>query len=575
MDAARRATDKELARIEKRLTEIYGRASKEIGEKADKYFQRFAELDKKKRALVESGDITEADYKKWRQGKIMTGEHWKEMQRQTAQRLTQADGEAQAYINGRMPSVYSLNYNSVAEGLESAVKGYSFELVDAATVRNLATSDKTLLPYKTIDGKKAERWHTQRVNAEVMQGILQGESVPQIARRMKTNVGMTAKGSAVRNARTSVTSAENKGRMDMLHNAEGMGIVTQKEWVAAIDSHTRESHAEINGETVDMDEEFSNGLMYPGDPDGEPAEVYNCFVGDTKTASDSEIVRSYCHEYEGVLIKIKTASGVSFTCTPNHPILCGSGWVKANLLNKGDHILVTSIGNSANSWGNPNINHILTRMDALHKFLDIMRCKRTCALGVNFHGDVSASNVEIIAFERFLWPNGDSFFGKRVYKFLLKLSNKSASCESALFKHLLSIWFSALCFVCRACKSFAFFWRRLCHSQKHRFRARTRSNANRLEPESNNASANSIFLREPLDGFPGTISEDKIVDVDRIVSKCHVFNLQTENGYYFVNSIIPQTDGKCNGKFAIAQNCRCRLGYKIVEIGGRKVGNRG
>ena len=91
MDAAHRATDKELERIEKKLTEIYKQAAKELGEKADKYFERFKELDQQKQALVKAGKMTEAEYKKWRHGKLMTGEHWKQMQKQAAQRLTEAD----------------------------------------------------------------------------------------------------------------------------------------------------------------------------------------------------------------------------------------------------------------------------------------------------------------------------------------------------------------------------------------------------------------------------------------------------------------------------------------------------
>lgn len=279
MDAAHRATDKELERIEKKLTEIYKQAAKELGEKADKYFERFEVLDQQKRALVQAGKMTEAEYKKWRHGKLMTGEHWKQMQKQAAQRLTEADRIAAEYTNGRLPYVYALNYNSVAEGLETRLMGYSFELVDEATVRNLAESDKTLLPYKVVDGKKAERWHTARVNAEVTQGILQGESIPKIAKRLKTNVGMIAKGSAVRNARTSVTSAENKGRIDMLHDARKKGVIVDKIWIAAHDSRTREAHLDLDGQQVPEDEAFESMLgpiEYPGDPDAPPEMVYNC-----------------------------------------------------------------------------------------------------------------------------------------------------------------------------------------------------------------------------------------------------------------------------------------------------------
>lgn len=279
MDKAHARTDKELARIERKLTQIYDKAAKDLEEKANKYFERFKVLDRQKRVLVDAGKMTEAEYKEWRHNKIMTGQHWTEMQKQAAERLTRADQEAVAYVNGRLPYVYSLNYNSVAEGLEAGLKGYSFELVDEATVRNLAKSDKTLLPYKKVDGKKAERWHTQRVNAEVTQGIIQGESIPHLAKRLRENVGMTAKGSAVRNARTSVTSAENKGRIDMLHDAEDKGVIVDKVWIAAHDSRTREAHLDLDGQQVRSDEPFDSILgkiEYPGDPDADPANTYNC-----------------------------------------------------------------------------------------------------------------------------------------------------------------------------------------------------------------------------------------------------------------------------------------------------------
>jgi hypothetical protein len=32
----------------------------------------------------------------------------------------------------------------------------------------------------------------------------------------------------------------------------------------------------MNGETVALSEDFSNGLAWPGDPRGGPAEVANC-----------------------------------------------------------------------------------------------------------------------------------------------------------------------------------------------------------------------------------------------------------------------------------------------------------
>lgn len=277
-DEAHRLTDKEIERMERHLSEIYARAEKELTEKAEKYFAQFQKLDEKKRALVDAGKMTEQEYQRWRRGKLMTGKHWTELKEQAAQELLNANRTAQAYINGQLPKIYSINYNGVGEAVESAVSGYSFELVDAATVKNLATSDKTLLPYKIVDGKKDVRWNTQKVNSEIMQGIIQGESIPKMAKRLQ-NVTEMNRVSAIRNARTSATSAENKGRMDSFRRAEEMGIQIRKVWIAAHDARTREAHAELDGEEADIDEPFVNSIgeiMFPGDPDADPANVYNC-----------------------------------------------------------------------------------------------------------------------------------------------------------------------------------------------------------------------------------------------------------------------------------------------------------
>lgn len=49
-----------------------------------------------------------------------------------------------------------------------------------------------------------------------------------------------------------------------------------KQWDAALDSRTRLSHAKVDGEVKELEETFSNGLLYPGDPSGSAAEVINC-----------------------------------------------------------------------------------------------------------------------------------------------------------------------------------------------------------------------------------------------------------------------------------------------------------
>ena len=273
-DKAHRLTDEKLEEMEKRLSAIYSRVEKEIQKTADEYFSKFSKQDEAKRKLLEQGKITEEEYTKWRKGKVMYGKRFSEMKEQCAKQLLNVNKTAVAYINGELPEVYAINYNALESAVDG-VGGYSFTLVDADTVRNLAVTDTSLLPYKKIDPAKDIPWNMKKINAETLQGILQGESMDKIAKRIM-NVQEMNKTQAIRSARTIVTGAENKGRQDSYARATADGIILQKEWIATNDSRTRHSHAALDCAIVDQDKKFDNGLMFPGDPNGRPEETWNC-----------------------------------------------------------------------------------------------------------------------------------------------------------------------------------------------------------------------------------------------------------------------------------------------------------
>ena len=273
-DKAHILTDEKLEKMERHLSAIYSRAEKEIQKTADEYFDKFHKQDEAKRKLLEQGKITEDEYKKWRKNKIMYGKRFTEMKEQCAKQLLNVNETALAYVNDQLPEIYAINYNALAKSVDG-VGGYVFTLLDANTVKHLAMADKSLLPYKKLDPAKDIPWNMKKINAEVLQGILQGESMPKIAKRIR-NVQEMNRTQAIRSARTIVTGAENKGRQDSYARAEADGIILQKEWLATNDGRTRHSHVLLDGDIVDQDKEFDNGLMFPGDPNGEPAEVYNC-----------------------------------------------------------------------------------------------------------------------------------------------------------------------------------------------------------------------------------------------------------------------------------------------------------
>ncbi len=81
---------------------------------------------------------------------------------------------------------------------------------------------------------------------------------------------------ATRTARTMTTGAGNAGREDSYLRAQNMGIALHQKWIAALDGRTRHSHRELDGEVQEVGKLFSNGLRFPGDPNGPPAEICNC-----------------------------------------------------------------------------------------------------------------------------------------------------------------------------------------------------------------------------------------------------------------------------------------------------------
>lgn len=283
-DTAHRLTDEKLEEMEKRLSAIYSRAEKEIQKTADEYFAKFAKQDEAKKKLVEAGKLTEEEYTKWRKGKVMYGKRFTEMKEQCAKQLLNVNQTALAYVNGELPEVYSLNYNALA-GAVDGVGGYSFTLVDADTVRNLAVTDTSLLPYKELDPAKDIPWNMKKINSETLQGILQGESMDKIAKRILSVQKMNEE-AAIRSARTIVTNAECKGRQDSYQRAKDDGIILRKYWLATYDKRARDWHKAAGNKynednAIEIDEFFvvdGEDMLHPGDAmhGAGGHNLYNC-----------------------------------------------------------------------------------------------------------------------------------------------------------------------------------------------------------------------------------------------------------------------------------------------------------
>lgn len=283
-DLGHKLTDKELAKLERRIAKLYREAGKELQATIDAYFEQFKKRDEEMKAMigtVQNGkEWTEADYKQWRLNQIGRGERYQAMRDKVAHRATDANAVAVSYTNDATPGIYSLNRNYAAYTIEQVAGNIGFDLWDEQTVKRLMVEQPDLMPY--YPPKRALKrgidlaYGKKQITASVTSSILQGKSIKHMSDDLQKRITTMSRDSAIRTARTAVTGAQNAGRMDSYAAAEKMGIKLKKRWVATLDSRTRHTHAMLDGEQVAQDKKFSNGCRFPGDPQGPPWEIYNC-----------------------------------------------------------------------------------------------------------------------------------------------------------------------------------------------------------------------------------------------------------------------------------------------------------
>lgn len=276
MDYAHEQTDIALDALERAIQRVYSQVGKNLTDTMNAYMKRFEAQDAAKLKQVESGQITKEEYRRWRALNIPKGQQYQEAIENAARIANNANKVAMEVINGKLPDLYTLNRNFVNYTFEQA--GFSLGYVDKNTIIRLLRDEPDLFPqYKLIDAKDIA-YNVQKVRESVTSGLLQGKSLRKIAKDLE-NVANMNKNSAILHAQTAVTGAENAGRQAGFKQAADMGIKFKREWIATLDSHTRDAHRHMDGQLRDLDEPFTSDLgdiMYPGDTKANPANVWRC-----------------------------------------------------------------------------------------------------------------------------------------------------------------------------------------------------------------------------------------------------------------------------------------------------------
>lgn len=195
----------------------------------------------------------------------------------------------QDQVGGILKQMQSKQYLTIADYLDGCYEdsfiGSIFDLHGQGVPLLMPLDQTKMVRAVQLESKISKGLYTRlgedvttlkkRITAEVTRSIATGSSYAQCAQRLagQTKIGYNK---AVRIVRTEGHRIQTTAAMDVMHGAKERGADVLKQWDAALDDRTRESHVAVDGEIREVDEPFSNGLMFPGDPAGGAAEVVNC-----------------------------------------------------------------------------------------------------------------------------------------------------------------------------------------------------------------------------------------------------------------------------------------------------------
>jgi hypothetical protein len=249
-------------------------------------------------------------------------------------------------------------------------------------------------------------------------------------------------------ASTMVWSKENLLRIGMMRNPEARKIVwsdadvffRKPGWaddvIAALDLYdfiqpwTSCYDLGPNDEHLTVHKSFCS-LYHQGKPvvpmtkkwwvaNGGQYDYAHCLLGDTLVVPGGQVRAASSRPFEGDVVVIRTVGGQELSCTPNHPILSGGQWVRADSLNVGDYVLSHVRGNGV--VGKPDEKHPPARIeDVVRAFGERAGMHRsTNPLPDDLDNNRANSKVAEVWADRLLTAeltasrsqkNGDSVFG--------------------------------------------------------------------------------------------------------------------------------------------------------------------
>lgn len=466
------------------------------------------------------------------------------------------------YWNGRLASVLRPYYESAASQAAANVHQHLEQPGSVDDAGSLASARQLLEARGNQTSPRINDDTYAQIVRELQAGVAAGEGQSGLAERVNAVFDQADRVRAQRIAQTEVQAALN-GAANSYAESLGPDRVASKRWLAhwpptgGTDPRTRDAHRLAAGQTVPTGSPFYVGgypMHYPGDPAAPPELTVNCVVEGTEVIWSGVLRGLYRRPFEGTVYELVTSEG-SLTVTPHHPILTATGWVAAQALQVGDKLAASFIGQRGSQ---PDVEDTPTSVEELYRTVrQTWPEARVGGSGVNFHGDMPDGQVDVVRPEGELWDDIEALPSEIIHQAVLlgtSLGERSLSDASCLDRSVYSVlgdechlgFRPPASGLCRDGERPTLLGRQPSHPDGVRFGSVPNPQAEPFQASDHRAPGDPEFDRHRQDAHIGVIELTELQEIHRRAFRGHVFNLQTEQGWYVSNGIV-------------SHNCRCAV----------------
>lgn len=272
--------EENVRRLRNKAAKRYDKAQKNIDARMKRYLRANQKTADTLMARVSDKEISEREFKQQMQRELFRGKKWNREREQIAEILYRANVECTEDMNECMDEVFIESYNRESFKTEKHyLRDMGFALLTREALKLLQKQGKVTIPYKTVNREKDMQWNIKRIQNEVTNSIEIGKGLLAIGKNAVQGLSHKGLSDIDRVTEYTMRSVRAMGEYESMLEAEKLGIEIEKQWIATLDDHTRDTHRDLDGQTVPLHEPFEvDGyeIMYPRDPSAEPEMIINC-----------------------------------------------------------------------------------------------------------------------------------------------------------------------------------------------------------------------------------------------------------------------------------------------------------